>query len=420
MNPKALIPLIAGLGIAGFAAKLGFDHLSQARGNTQTLTLWSVVQDVPRGEAVLEQYLRPIKFPAELAPQGALTDKEDIVGRVPHTGLPANVPVLESMLHAPGTAPGVHVPDGFRAVAVKINESSGVDNHLVPGCYVDVVGLFSVKVNNKNETIAKTILERVQVAAVGAQVAPEAPSPSESKNSRKSSRPTKPARAVTLLVRPEHVPVLHLAEQRGQIKLSMRGAGDSPSGNAVAERLITEEELLGLEDPLAEADEHADDEGQPETFANRVSQWFEQMMNPQAPLGPQADEEPEVAMVDPQRPQYTWIMTIYNGDEQRTLGFLPNRREPVLLSNDGPNVFEDEPQVPPPPPPPARAERGGQRERPQRVARGGHDRPRRTPIGYQPPTIPIPHQQPPAQPVEQGAEPNEPMTPESEGGELFE
>ncbi|MBI5864768.1 MAG: Flp pilus assembly protein CpaB [Planctomycetes bacterium] len=178
MNAKAVVPLIAGLGIAGLAAKLGLDYVKRAQGSApKTVQVWSVNMDVPRGSTIDEVNLKQLNFPLEFVPKGAFTDTKQLIGRVPHTGVPADVPVLESMLLPPGTKPGIHVPTGFRAIAVKIDDGSGVDNHLDPGCHVDVVGYFQIKnpTNGKQETIARTIVENVQVAAVGQRLAPEAP-----------------------------------------------------------------------------------------------------------------------------------------------------------------------------------------------------------------------------------------------------
>lgn len=343
MNPKALIPLIVGLAIAGFAAKLGFDQLQKARAaGTQTVTLWAVTQDVPRGSPVLDQNLRPIDFPAKLVPPGALLKKEQIIGRVPHTGVPANVPVLSSMLLPKGTEPGVYVPEGYRAVAVKIDESSGVDNHLQPSCYVDVIGLFSVRKDGRSETIAKTILKKVQVAAVGQRLAPVAPETGDANSkSKKSSRAAKPARAVTLLVKPEQVPTLHLAEQRGKIKLAMRGSADSPKDMVASDsEVVTEDDLLGLTKPEPTED----------TGTGKLANWFGSLLAKANQPKPMPRPQPPV-VVTPPKPEYVWTMTVYNGDERQVLGWSKgNLQEPVILSGGGPNIFDGGNTEPPPTP----------------------------------------------------------------------
>ncbi len=344
MNAKALIPLVAGLGIAGVAAKLGMDFIKNAEGKqTQMVQLWTPLEDVPRGVAIDKAMLRPLEFPRSATPQSALAKLENIVGRVPHTGAPAGVPLLNSMLLPPGAQAGIRVPPGLRAVAVRVDESSGVDNHLEPGCHVDVVGVFSVKRNNRAETQARTILEDVEVAAVGARLAPTAPEKNDEKGSKKSAKREKPARAVTLLVKPDLVPLLHLAEQKGKIKLSMRGVTDA-SANARHEN-VNERDLLGF-------NEEQPEEQRPPTLSERLSGFMDSLwQNPE----PEVEPEPVVVeqpVVEEGPERYAWVMTVYNGDERRTLGWSGlNDYQPVELSSDGPNIFEDGPKYPPANPP---------------------------------------------------------------------
>jgi Flp pilus assembly protein CpaB len=229
MNKKAVIPLVAGLGIGGFALKIGFDTIQKAKGaqQVQTAQVWTAARDIPRGTAISEELLKPLAFPAKLVPEGVFTekDKEKLIGRVPRIDTTAGQLLFESGLCAPGTQPGLQVPHGYRAVAVKIDESSGVDNHLTPGCRVDVVGYFTDNRSGKQITQARTLIENVEVAAVGAKVSVISEESPAEKNKTKAD--LKPARAVTLFVRPENVPTLHLAEQRGKLKLSKRNDDDA-------------------------------------------------------------------------------------------------------------------------------------------------------------------------------------------------
>lgn len=338
MNPKALIPLIIGLAIAGLAAKLGFDYVQKARASTtKTVQVFTVTEDVPRGVAVSEVNLKPMKFPAEFAPKNALVDAKQIVGRVPHTGLTAGLPILDSSLLAEGVKAGVYVPAGLRAVALKIDESSGVDNHLEPGCRVDVVGYFNLKIGGKNETVARTIIENVQVAAVGARLAPEKPAASDPKADpkKKSTTKEKAARAVTLLVKPDQVPTLHLAEQRGEIKLSMRNNDDEIARGKTDS--TKEAQVLGQpEEPVDEG------EGKP-GLLDTIAGWFERKSD--APASQPVVEAPKPEPEPMPEPKFDWVMVIYNGSEQRTFGWRPdNKQQPVEISVDGPNIFQDEPK----------------------------------------------------------------------------
>lgn len=340
MNMKAFVPLVAGLGIAGLAGKLGFDYVQKAKGATpKTVQLWMVQQDIQRGSAIQEMDLKPLTYPADIAPPDAVTDPKTLVGRVPHTGVPANLPILQSMLLPPGTAPGIHVPAGYRAIAVKIDESSGVDNHLDPGSHVDVVGYFQVRANNKQEIVARTIVENVVVAAVGQRIAPDAPERNADPKAKKETKEApKPARAVTLLVKPEDVPVIHLAEKKGDIKLSLRGEANTESNGERKNDMVDEKSVTGVGDKEKPKDEAQG--GMTDWMANLMGQ---KKAEPQPE--PQPKVEPVVAKldpVDPPKPKYENIITIWNGTEKKVIGWLPGNPEPVEISaSEGPSVFDE-------------------------------------------------------------------------------
>lgn len=371
MNVKAVLPLVAGLGIAGFAAKMGLDQIRAARGEApKVVQLWTVSQTLSRGGQINEEMLEPLIFPVDSAPADAIVDKKRIVGRVPAVDVTAKLPILQSMLHPPGTIPGIQVPDGFRAVAVKIDESSGVDNHLQPGAWVDVVGMFQVRSGDggRTQTVAKTLIENVQVAAVGQRMTPNVGGEDSSKNSRNAPRQ---ARAATLLVKPEQVPSLHLAEQRGKIKLSLRSNAIQQSNefSTVADRVVNEDDLLG------ERKQEVTD-----GLGGMFGKWlggFTPDPNPEpAPMfEPPPEPEPE-----PQ-PEIIWTMTVMNGDDRIVLGWTAeNPFEPIELASGGANIFQD---------------RGWDARPGRKPAKAGKpaSKPARKPVGRQPQPIP-PHSDP--------------------------
>jgi pilus assembly protein CpaB len=343
MNAKALIPLLAGLGVGGLALKLGFDYVQRAKGSqSTTVQVWAAVEDIPRGAAIEESMLRPAAYPASLVPKGAFTEKEKskLVGRVPKSVAPGGVPVLESMLLPEGSRAGLWVPPGFRAVAVRIDEASGVDNHLQPGARVDVVGYFTVKRSKGTETVARTLIENVEIAAVGPR---QSAGDVASKDDKSKRRDEKPARAVTLFVKPDEVPILHLAEQRGKLKLSMRGleeSGATPDEPGGSDQINERKLVMGDEEIAAD--------GGSESAGSLLDtiKGFLQARQVENNLTPPA--EPRVAMAPPPPPpkQYQWRMAVWNGDSRRVLGWEEmNSIEPEELDSSGPGVFDDGPNV---------------------------------------------------------------------------
>ncbi|MBU0640807.1 MAG: Flp pilus assembly protein CpaB [Planctomycetes bacterium] len=303
MKGKSFIPLIAGLCIGGFALKIGLDTIKRAHGApTATVDVWAASVDIPRGTAIGEEMLKTFAFPAKQVPPGVITQKADIIGRVPRTLAPAGLPLLDSLLLPPGAKAGLWVKPGYRAVAVRIDEGSGVDNHLVPGCHVDLVGYFKIRSQGQMETVARTLIENAEVAAVGARL-------SAGGQEEEAAGGDKPARAVTLFVKPAQVPQLHLAEQMGKIKLCMRN--DDDANRASLSSLTTEQDVLGT--------------AKPTPTVNPLSSFMQMFQHPaQTP----AVEEPEPLPPIEQAPLLAvaatappWTIVVWNGDNKEVLNF---------------------------------------------------------------------------------------------------
>lgn len=317
MNGKAVIPLVAGLCIGGFALKMVFDTVKKAKGaQTQMAQVFAAKVDIPLGTKIDETMVMPIAFPAKSVPQGAFTTKDRLLGRVPKTTAVAGLPILDVMLHPEGAPPGLWVKKGFRAIAVKIDDSSGVDNHLFPGAFVDVVGYFNVRRGGKQETVARTIVENVEVAAVGQRL-----SLSDETGGDAKKKP-QPARAVTLFVKPEQVPIMHLAEQRGKIKLSMRNSEEmrGEEGDNKPKLAISEGAVTGQQDEEP-ADKKDAGPGLSSLFAN--------LFQPKGKLDPaKAAQAIEETPKPPVIVQAGWVTKVYHGDKmEEVLWKSPHSRD---------------------------------------------------------------------------------------------
>jgi pilus assembly protein CpaB len=243
MTTKAAIPLVAGLAVGVFAIKLTYNFVRSARANNVSGEQVSVMRarvDVPMAAEINEKMIELVQTPKAFVPQGAVAKKDEVLGRVTSLMIPKGMPILPSMLSPKGTRPGMEsrIPDGFRAVAVKIDESSGVAFLVKPGSRVDVVAVIDVKTNRGPETISKTVIENVEVAAVGQELG------------EKNDKGALSTKSVTVLVKPEDVPRLHLAAQKGKILLAMRSQTDT---TAQKSGQITDKQLVGAEEDAAKS-----------------------------------------------------------------------------------------------------------------------------------------------------------------------
>lgn len=235
MNRRAIIPLVVGLGIGLLAVKFAISTIrkAQASGSArQTVVVVRAKQDISAHEEIQKDMVETVETADNLfAPANERLEKvEAAVGRVSAKPIAKNTPVLLSMLAAEGTRPGMvgRIPQGYRAVSVKIDEVSGVAYQMQPGDWVDVIVVMDIDAGTKGkkETIAEVILQHVQVAAIGYGTDPDA---------EKSPSKLRPAKSATLLVPEEEVPKLHLAGTRGKITLAMRGEDDKTlNASAVA------------------------------------------------------------------------------------------------------------------------------------------------------------------------------------------
>jgi pilus assembly protein CpaB len=135
-----------------------------------------------------------------------------------------------------------NVPRGMRVIALAVNDVTGVGGELRRGNFVDVLGVFEYGVPSGSQggeitysqerTEAITVAQNVQIMSVGMDVnATPVPAPqAEEGTPMPNAAPAPPAGAITnvcLLVTPEQVQQLVLAQQIGTMTLSLRSSLDS-------------------------------------------------------------------------------------------------------------------------------------------------------------------------------------------------
>ncbi|MFQ5590017.1 MAG: Flp pilus assembly protein CpaB [Phycisphaerae bacterium] len=237
MKGRAIIPLVLGLCVGLIAVKYLANTLQNAKGSTgeqQAIAVVRATRDIDGSQEITPDLVELVETTDEtLVPaRERVSSIDDVVGRVTAKPIPERAPVLQSMLAPPGTPPGMvgKIPDGFRAVSVKIDEVTGVAYQLRPGSWVDVIVVMDIITGtgrSGKETIAEVILQHVQVAAIGGATSAGA--------DRRSSK-VKPAKSVTLLVREQDVPKLHLAATRGKVTLALRGEDEQRTDKPASAR----------------------------------------------------------------------------------------------------------------------------------------------------------------------------------------
>jgi pilus assembly protein CpaB len=129
-----------------------------------------------------------------------------------------NEPILDSKLASKDAGAGLSsaIPEGMRAVSVRVNDIIGVAGFVVPGSHVDVI---IVGIPNPNSTVtSKIFLENVTILAAGQNVERDV-------NGKPQS-----SQVVTVLVTPEDAQKLALAGD-ARIQLALRNPIDLAQEN---------------------------------------------------------------------------------------------------------------------------------------------------------------------------------------------
>ncbi|HVL68967.1 MAG TPA: Flp pilus assembly protein CpaB [Vicinamibacterales bacterium] len=175
------------------------------------------------GTALKKEDLQVIAFPEGAAPEGSYSQIAEIVGRGLIVSVVRNEPILAAKLAATEAGSGLPpvIPEGMRAVSVRVNEVVGVAGYVLPGNRVDVVATAS-PTDSRSDTTSKVVLSNVQVLTSGTRM-------EQGQDQNKPQQVT----VVTLLVTPEQAERLALASTEGKIQLALRnpldqGAPDTP------------------------------------------------------------------------------------------------------------------------------------------------------------------------------------------------
>jgi pilus assembly protein CpaB len=172
--------------------------------------------DLQLGAELKKEDLRVVGFPQGEAPEGTFANPADIVGRGLVVSVVKNEPLLPAKLASKEAGVGLPpvIPQGLRAVSVRVNEVIGVAGYVLPGTRVDVVATAS-PTNQQTDTTSKVVLSNVQVLAAGTRI----------EQDQEKGKPMQ-VTVVTLLVDPEQAERLALASTEGKIQLALRNPLD--------------------------------------------------------------------------------------------------------------------------------------------------------------------------------------------------
>jgi len=234
-NKRFFIVLVGALIFGVLAAVSVSRYLSSAQAYTKNLSKVAVAKvQIPLGTKIVAEQVTVVQFPKESTPDGTFETPEKLVGRVAVVNIPAREPITESRLAPEGTAAGLSavIPEGYRAMTVKVDDAAGISGFIQPGTLVDVVVVIDPREGSGMQgPISKIVLQNIKVLANGQNI-----------DKPQDQREANSVKAVTLQVTPEQAEKLALASNEGKLQLVMRNQidqGDEQTKGVNKRELIT-------------------------------------------------------------------------------------------------------------------------------------------------------------------------------------
>jgi pilus assembly protein CpaB len=218
MDRRLLAVLGMSVVLALVVAAIFYQVSSRASAKSPTPTYRDVVvavEPLPLGVAIKPAHVKLAKMPIEMFPKTAFTKVDDVLDRSVVSAIMQDEPLLEGRLAPRGSGVGLapSIPNGMRAMAVRVNEVIGVAGFVLPGMRVDVLVTGRPPTGTAGE-VTTTVLQNITVLSANQQMQPD--SRGQAIN----------ATVVNVLVTPEQAEILTLAGNEGRIALVLRNATD--------------------------------------------------------------------------------------------------------------------------------------------------------------------------------------------------
>lgn len=220
MRRRGLLLLVMGLLLAGGSVLVAHSYLRNAAthsGEAQAREISAVVvarSDIPYGAPIRFEMVRLQEWPKDALPPEAFNSLEQLIGqdqqdpRRARRSIVAGEPIVRNKVSDFGEKVTIAdmIDPGKRAMAIRVNDVSGVAGFVTPGDRVDV--LLTRRLSN-DEMITTTVLQDIVVRGTD-QLADE-----------DQDKPNV-ARTITAEVSPEEAQRLALAQQAGTLSLTLR------------------------------------------------------------------------------------------------------------------------------------------------------------------------------------------------------
>ncbi|HEY0384851.1 MAG TPA: Flp pilus assembly protein CpaB [Pyrinomonadaceae bacterium] len=283
MRNKRFLIVLSGALVFGLLAAVSVSrYLSSAQAYTKNLNSVVVAKVViPLGTKIIAEQVETVHVPSGTTPDGTFESIDKLVGRVAVVNIAPRETITDSKLAPEGTAGGLSavIPEGYRAMTVKVDDAAGISGFIQPGALVDVVVVINPADRATNQDpISKIVLQNIKVLANGQNI-----------DHPKDEREANTVKAVTLQVTPEQAEKLALASNEGKLQLVMRNQidqGDTQTNGVDKRTLLSGEHAMSVPDPGSLKSEQPKTETKPSPAARRTRIKTESFVEPVQTIAP--------------------------------------------------------------------------------------------------------------------------------------
>jgi len=321
MRARVIIFLVLAIGIGFGTVQFTRQWLASQRDGmqpqqvvveTESVQVLVAATSLPIGHFLKPEDVRWQRWPEDAASESYFvtgqTQIEDLIGAVTRQGIAEGEPLTARRLVRPGERgflAAVLTP-GMRAIAVPVNDSSGVAGLVFPGDRVDVVLSHTVPEiggGDGRRRASETVLTDVRVLAIDQTIDNVEGTPHI-------------GRTATLELTPHEVEVVQVMQQLGSLSLSLRCLGNEDGDEQIAQLASAspfdslEEILVGQKQPRS--GRGTADPRQTYTLDSDVSV----LLQPPRVLAPEPEPQPvaEEAPEEPEmRPEAEPVVAIFRG-----------------------------------------------------------------------------------------------------------
>jgi pilus assembly protein CpaB len=312
MKPKTMMLMVVAVGCGLVASYMTSRLLAERSAQPQAEAKVTVVVAKQKVSPMVlikepEKHFELREFPESVAPKKALKSLDDLKDQRLNKPLAEDAPVTaDDMLNKEQVGLPAMLPQGTHAVAIKVNAESLVGGFVLPGSHVDVIST-----TRGQEAQSQIILQDMLVLAVDANAV------------RDPNTQNILGSTVTLAAKPEEATKLALASALGELKLTLRGLGDT------AHRRVPTAKAGDLSRPTRGSSTEGDDS---ETQVVSAPPPVPASL-PTPPPAPKVEEKKEEPREEP--PVKTHRMTIISGESTQTAVFYLDPVEGWKAGNQG-------------------------------------------------------------------------------------